>query len=182
MHDYLSFEISFFQKSDIIWSPVHYPYGYNYLISSKRDWNIIVSLNFFRLQKSGYYNWILVNFIWNITKWRDINVTSSKPRENQMKCAPFANLVEWKIWKGRTLCLNYSRPGSVFAFPRCDCGIWCWIGRPDCSSMSFSSSTELVLHKDPASSINVLFLLFNQKSLVRLTWGPLWSVVDVRKC
>ena len=46
MHDYLSFEISFFQKSDIIWSPGHYPYGYNYLISNKRDWNIIVSLNF----------------------------------------------------------------------------------------------------------------------------------------
>ena len=148
MYDYLSFEISFFQKSDIIWSPGHYPYGYNYLISSKRDWNIIVSLNFFRLQKSGYYNWILVNFIWNITKWLDINVTSSKPRENHMKCAPFANVVEWKIWKRRTLCLNYSWPGSVFAFPRCDCGIWCWIGRPDCSSMSFSLSTELVLHKD----------------------------------
>ena len=94
MQDYLSFEISFFQKSDIIWSPGHYPYGYNYLISNKRDWNIIVSLNFFRLQKSGYYNWILVNFIWNITKWPDINVTSSKPRENHMKCAPFVNLVE----------------------------------------------------------------------------------------
>ena len=59
MQDYLSFEISFFQKSDIIWSPGHYPYGYNYLISNKRDWTIIVSLNFFRLQKSGYYNWIL---------------------------------------------------------------------------------------------------------------------------
>ena len=54
-------------------------------------------------------NWILVNFILNITKRPDTNVTSGKPSENHMICAPFANLVEWKIWKGRTLCLNYSR-------------------------------------------------------------------------
>ena len=56
IRDYLSFEMSFFQKSDIIWSPGHYPYGYNCLISNKRDWNIIVSLNCFKLQTSGYYN------------------------------------------------------------------------------------------------------------------------------
>ena len=142
MRDYLSFEMSFLQKSDIIWNPGHYTYGYNYLIFNKYGWNIIVSLNLFKFQTSGYYNWIVVHFIWNITKRPDINVTSSKPRENHMKCAPFANLVEWKIWKGSTLCLNYSQPSTVFTFPCCDCGIWRWIGRPDISSMLFSSSTE----------------------------------------
>ena len=67
---------------------------------------IIVLLNFFKLQTSGYYNWIVVNYK---IKRPDINVTSGKPRENHMTCAPFANFVEWKIWKGRTLCFNYSR-------------------------------------------------------------------------
>ena len=46
---------AFFQKSDIIWSPGHYPYGYNYLISNKRDWNIIVSLNIFSQFHLKYY-------------------------------------------------------------------------------------------------------------------------------
>ena len=62
----------------------------------------------------GYYNWILVNFILNITKWPGFNVTSSKPRENHRTCVPFANLVESKIWKGRTLCLNYSQQVLFF--------------------------------------------------------------------
>ena len=64
---------------------------------------------------------------------------------------PPANSVEWKIWKGRTQCFNYS--GQVL-FRFCDSGIWRWIGRPDCSSISFSSSTESELHKDPASVLN----------------------------
>ena len=59
---------------------------------------IIVLSFFFKLQTSGYYNWILVNFILDIKKRPDTNVTSGKPRENHMTCAPFANLVEWKIW------------------------------------------------------------------------------------
>ena len=69
----------------------------------------------------GYYNWILVNFILNITKWPGFNVTSSKPRENHRTCVPFANLVESKIWKGRTLCLNYSQQ-VLFCFP----SLWLW--------------------------------------------------------
>ena len=145
------------------------------------------SCQFFKLQTSGCYNWILVNFILNITKRPDIKVTSGKPiRENHMTCAPFANLVEWKIWKGRTLCLNYSRQVlfSLSFFPRCDCGIWRWIGGPDFSSISFSSSTESELHKYPASLINLLvLLLFNGKPLVvGFTWGPLWFVMYLRKC
>ena len=118
---------------------------------------------------SGYYNWILVNFILNITKRPDFNVTSGKPRENHMTTAPFANLVEWKIWKRRTLImLELFSKSTVFAFRPCDCGIWRWIGWPDCSSISFSSSTESELHKDPALSINLLLLLllFNGKPLV----------------
>ena len=68
-------------------------------------------LNFFKLQTSGYYNWILVNFFSNVTKRLDTDVTSGKPREITYDiCAPFANLVEsWKIWQGRRLRLNYSR-------------------------------------------------------------------------
>ena len=95
--------------------------GYNYLISNKHKWNNCF-INFFKLQTSGYYNWILVNFILNITKRPDINVTSGKPRENHMKCAPFANVVDWKIWKGRTLCLNYSLDKYRFRFP----SLWLW--------------------------------------------------------
>ena len=64
---------------------------------------------------SGYYNRILVNFDLNISKRPDINVTSSKPRENHVTCAPFANLIELKISKGRTLYLNYSRK-VLFSF------------------------------------------------------------------
>ena len=60
--------------------------------SNKREWNNCFVK--FKLQTSGYYNLILVNFILNITKRPDINVTSGKPRENHMACAPFANLVE----------------------------------------------------------------------------------------
>ena len=145
---------------------------------------IKVLLNFFKLQTSGYYNWILVNFILNITKRPDINVTSRKPRENHMTSAPFANLVEWKIWKRRTLImLELFSKSTVFAFRPCDCGIWRWIGRPDRSSISYSSSTESELNKDPASLINLLLLLFNRKPLVvGFTWGPLWSFMDLRKC
>ena len=132
---------------------------------------IIVLLNFFKLQTSGYYNWILVNFILNITKWPGVNVTSSKPRENHRTYVPFANLVEWKIWKGRTLCLIILNK-YCFCFP--SLWLWNWIGRPDCSSISFSSSTESELHKYPASLINLLLLLlFNGKPLVvGFTWGP----------
>ena len=36
----------------------------------------------------------LSKFILNITKRPDVNVTSGKPRENHMTCAPFANLDE----------------------------------------------------------------------------------------
>ena len=126
---------------------------------------------------------ILVNFILNITKRPDVHVTSGKPRENYMACALFANLVEWQIWQGRTLYLNYSRK-YCFRFPRYDCGIWRWIGRPDCSSISFYSSTESQLHKDPASLISLLLVvLFNGKLLVvGFIWDPLWSVIDLRKC
>ena len=51
---------------------------------------IIVLLTFFKLQTSGCYNRILVNFILNITKRPDVNVTSGKPRVNHMTCVPFA--------------------------------------------------------------------------------------------
>ena len=147
---------------------------------------IIVSLKFFKLQTSGCYNWIFVNFVLNITKRPEIKVTSGKPMENHVTCAPFANLVEWKVWKGRTLCLDYPRQVlfSLSFFPRCDCGIWRWIGWPDFSSITFSFSTESELHKDPASLINLLvLLLFNGKPLVvGFTRGPLWFVMYLRKC
>ena len=39
-----------------------------------------------------------------------------------MTCAPFVSLVEWKIWKGRTLCLNYSRKVLLSRFP----SLWLW--------------------------------------------------------
>ena len=144
---------------------------------------IIVLLNIFKLQTSGYYNLILVNFILNITKRPDINVSSGKQRKNHMTCAPFANFVEWKIWKGRTAVLKLFSTSTVFAFPHCDCGIWRWIGRPDWSSISFSSSTESELYKDPAPLINLLLLLFNGLTLVvGFTWGPLWPVMNLRKC
>ena len=70
----------------------------------------------------GYYNWILVTFILNITKRPDIYVTSGKLRENHLTCAPFANLIERKIWKGRTQCLNYSLDKYCFRFP----SLWLW--------------------------------------------------------
>ena len=77
---------------------------------------MIVLFNFIKLQTSSYYNWILEKFILNIAKRPDINVTSGKPRENHMTCAPFAKLVEWKIWKRRTMCLSYSRQ-VLFSLP-----------------------------------------------------------------
>ena len=45
-----------------------------------------------------YKVWLLqLNFtkfhFFNITKWSDIDVTSSKAEENHMTCAPFENLV-----------------------------------------------------------------------------------------
>ena len=48
---------------------------------------MIVLLNFFKLQMSGYYKWNLLNFILNITKQPAIDVTSRKPRKNHMTCA-----------------------------------------------------------------------------------------------
>ena len=139
---------------------------------------IIVLLNFWN-SNSGSYNWILVNFILNTTKRPDINVTSGKPRENHMTCAPFA-----KNLKGKDALLKLFSTSTVFAFPRCDCGISRWIGRPDCSSISFSSSTESEQHKDPASLINLLLLfLFDGKLLVvGFTWGPLWTCESVKRC
>ena len=53
---------------------------YNYLIFNQRKWNNCF-INFFKLQTSGYYNWILVNFILNITKQSDIDVISGTQRE-----------------------------------------------------------------------------------------------------
>ena len=96
--------------------------GYNYLIFNTREWNNYFIIIFLKLQTSGYYNWILVNFILNITKRPDINLTSGKPRENHITCVLFANLVEWIIWKGRTLCLNYSLDKYCFCFP----SLWLW--------------------------------------------------------
>ena len=96
--------------------------GYNYLIFNTREWNNCFIIIFLKLQTSGYYNWILVSFILNITKRPDINLTSGKPRENHITCVLFANLVEWIIWKGRTLCLNYSLDKYCFCFP----SLWLW--------------------------------------------------------
>ena len=109
------------------------------------------------------------------TKRPDVNVTSSKPREKHMTCAPFANLVEWGIWKGKDGVLKLFSTSTVFAFP----------GRPDCSSISFSSSTESELHKDPASLINLLLLFKGKPLVVGFTWGPLWSIMaceSVERC
>ena len=66
------------------------------------------------------------------------------------------------------LCLNYSRQVlfslSLALTVEFDARL---IGQPDCSSISFSSSTESELHKDLASLINLLLLLlFNGKPLV----------------
>ena len=112
---------------------------YNYVTSNKPEWNNGF-IKYFKFQTFVYYNWILVNFILNMTKRPDINVTSVKPREHHMTCAPFANLVEWKIW-GKDAVLKLFSTSTVFAFSRCDCGIWRWIGQPDYCSISFSSST-----------------------------------------
>lgn len=54
--------------------------------------------------------------------------------------------------KGRSASIILDR--YCFAFSRCDYGIWRWIGRLVCSSISFSSSTESELRKDPASLLN----------------------------
>ena len=51
-----------------------------------------------------------------------------------------------------------------FRFPRCDCGISRWIVRPDCSSISFSSSTESELHGEPASLIQVVVVVVQMES------------------
>ena len=111
---------------------------------------------------------------------------SGKLKKNHMTCALFVNLVERKIWKGRALCLNYSRQVPFFAFRCSDCGIRRWIDRPDRSSISFSYSTELELHKDPTSLINLLLLLlFNGKPLVvgslEARYGPLWTCENVKR-
>ena len=55
---------------------------------------IVLLLLFFKLQTSGYYNGILVNFILDITERLDIDVTSGKSRENHMTYAPFANFAK----------------------------------------------------------------------------------------
>ena len=47
--------------------------GYNYLIYNKREWNNCF-IKFFKLQTSGCYNRVLVNFILSITKRPDIKV------------------------------------------------------------------------------------------------------------
>ena len=84
--------------------------------------------------------------------------------------------------KGKDAVLKLFSTSSVFAFPRCDCGIWPWTGRPDCSSISLYSSAESELHRDPTSLINLLLLLFNGKRLVvGFTWDPLWSVMEIVK-
>ena len=70
-----------------------------------------------------------------------------------------------KNLKGKDAVLKLFSTSTVFASPRCDSGILRWIGRPDCSSISFPSSTESERQKDPASLINLL-LLFNGKPLV----------------
>ena len=95
-----------------------------------------------------------------------------------------ATVTAWmKNLSGKDAVVNLFSNSTVFAFPRCDCGISRWIGRPDCPSTSFSSSTESEQHKDPASLVNLSLLLFNGKRLVvGFTWGPLWSVMDLRKC
>lgn len=54
------------------------------------------------------------------------------------------------------------------AFSRCDYGIWRWIGRLDCSSISFSSSTEFELHKDPASLFNFVAVVQCKAALCRI--------------
>ena len=63
-----------------------------------------------------------------------------------------------KNLSGKDAVVNLFSNSTVFAFPRCDCGISRWIGRPDCFSTSFSSSTESEQHKDPASLINLFFV------------------------
>lgn len=55
-----------------------------------------------------------------------------------------------------------------FAFSRCDYGIWRWIGLLDCSSISFSSSTESELHKDPASLLNFVVVVQCKAALCRI--------------
>ena len=84
-----------------------------------------------------------------------------------------------KNLKGKDAVLKLFSKSTVFAFPRFDCGIRRWIGRPDCSSISFSSSTESELHKDPASLINLLLLFNGKPFVVGFTWGSLWSVMDL---
>ena len=90
-----------------------------------------------------------------------------------------------KNLKGKDAVLKWFSTSTAFTVPNCDCGIWHWIGQPDCSSISFSFSTESELHKDPASLINLL-LLFNGKALiVGFSWGLLWSVwffESVKRC
>ena len=87
-----------------------------------------------------------------------------------------------KNLKGKDAVLKLFSKSTVFAFPRCDCGIWRWIGWADCSSISFSSSNESELHKDPASLINSLLLLNGKPLVVIFTWGTLWTCESVKKC
>ena len=93
--------------------------------------------------------------------------------------------------KGKDAVLKLFSTSSVFAFPRCDCGIWPRTGRPDCSSISLYSSTESELYGDPTSLINLLLLLlllFSGKPLVvgydslETRYGPLWTCEIVKRC
>ena len=63
---------------------------------------------------------------------------------------------------------------TVYAFPRCNCGIWRLIGRRDCYSISFSSSTESELHKDPASfnQFDVLVVVQRKAARCRIHLRP----------
>ena len=74
------------------------------LISKQARVNAAVRTSFFLTPNVWLLQLNLVNFYLNITKRSDIDwcnfVTFGKPRENHMTCAPFANLVEWKIWEG----------------------------------------------------------------------------------
>ena len=88
-----------------------------------------------------------------------------------------------KKLKGKDAMLKLFSTSTVWASPRCDWNLT--LDRLTCLLFHFffTFSTESELHKDPALSINLLLLLFNGKPLVvGFTFGPLWSVMDVRNC
>ena len=96
-----------------------------------------------------------------------------------------------KNLKGKDAVPQLSSTGAVFAFPRCDCGIWRWIGRPDCVSILFSSFTESELHRDPASfcccCCKIVVVQWKatgwlQHFLLEDRYGPLWTCESVKRC